>query len=108
MTPMLQKLNIGIENKSIPFNYLFFSILKGDTIEMSSCEGTFDITRIDMCQTLILIAAGTGLTPMIRTLNSAIKQNNDKQLNVLVLFFNKTQNDILCREELQTISDQYK
>jgi cytochrome-b5 reductase len=82
--------------------------VKGDTIEMSSCEGTFDVTRIDMCQTLILIAAGTGLTPMIRILNYVTKQIIcKKDINVVLLFFNKTQNDILCREELQTISNQY-
>jgi cytochrome-b5 reductase len=76
---------------------------------MSSCDGTFDLTRIDMCQTLILIAAGTGLTPMIRILNYVIKQiNSKKDINVILLFFNKTQNDILCRDELQTISDQHK
>jgi cytochrome-b5 reductase len=76
---------------------------------MSSCEGTFDIARIDMCQTLILIAAGTGLTPMIRILNYAFKQTDSKKsMNVFLLFFNKTQNDILCREDLQTISQQHK
>jgi cytochrome-b5 reductase len=76
---------------------------------MSSCDGTFDLTRIDMCQTLILIAAGTGLTPMIRILNYVIKQiSSKKDINVILLFFNKTQNDILCRDELQTISNQHK
>jgi cytochrome-b5 reductase len=84
-------------------------LLKGDTIEMSSYEGTFDLTRIDLCQTLILIAAGTGLTPMIRILNYAIKQINEKnKFKVFLLFFNKTQKDILCRDELQTISSQYQ
>lgn len=76
---------------------------------MSSCEGTFDTTRIDLCQTLVLIAAGTGLTPMIRILNYAIKRISDKKdIRVSLLFFNKTRNDLLCQEELQTISDQYK
>jgi cytochrome-b5 reductase len=87
---------------------MFFFVI-GDTIEMSSCEGIFDITRIDICQTLILIAAGTGLTPMIKIINYVIKQiNNEKNINVYLLFFNKTQKDILCREELQIISNQYK
>lgn len=77
---------------------------------MSSFEGTFDLNRIDMCQNLILIAAGTGLTPMIRLLNYTSEQINhhNKLINTYLLFFNKTQNDILCRDELQTISDQYK
>ena len=85
----------------------FFAI--GDRIEMSSCEGTFDVDRIDMCQTLILIAAGTGLTPMIRIFNYVTKQTaKGKHRNLFLLFFNKTQKDILCREELETISKQYK
>ncbi len=76
---------------------------------MSSYEGTFDLTRIDLCKTLILLAAGTGLTPMIRIINYAIKQINEKKdLKVVLLFFNKTRNDILCQDELQTISNQYK
>lgn len=76
---------------------------------MSSCDGTFDSTRIDLCQTLVLIAAGTGLTPMVRVMNYAIKRiAEEKNIKVVLLFFNKTQKDILCRKELQTISDQYK
>lgn len=76
---------------------------------MSSCEGSFDATRIDLCQTLVLIAAGTGLTPMIRVLNYVIKRIAEKKdVRVFLLFFNKTRNDILCQEELQTIADRYK
>ncbi|CAF4339884.1 unnamed protein product, partial [Rotaria magnacalcarata] len=83
-------------------------LLIGDTIEMSSYEGTFDVHRIDACETLILVAAGTGLTPMMRILNYAISQINiGKNINVFLLFFNKTAKDILCREKLDTTSKQY-
>lgn len=76
---------------------------------MSSCEGTFDITRIDLCQTLVLIAAGTGLTPMIRIINYVTQRLVEKNdIRVFLLFFNKTRNDILCQEELQNIADRYK
>lgn len=76
---------------------------------MSSYEGTFDLTRIDLCQTLVLIAAGTGLTPMIRVINYALQQTNDKKrMKIILLFFNKTQKDILCGDQLETLSSQYK
>lgn len=76
---------------------------------MSSSEGDFDVTRIDSCRTVILIAAGTGLTPMIRVLNYLIQQIQDgKTKKIVLLFFNKTRNDILCQQELQTVADQYK
>ena len=71
---------------------------------MSSSEGNFDIARIDMCQTLVLVAAGTGLTPMLRIINYVLQ----KDIQIVLLFFNKTQKDILCREELQIISDKHK
>jgi hypothetical protein len=46
---------------------------------------------------------------MIRIVNYVIKQINEKKdFKVFLLFFNKTQKDILCREELQTISSQYE
>ncbi|CAF4292256.1 unnamed protein product [Rotaria socialis] len=84
-------------------------LLIGDPIEMSSYEGTFDVHRIDSCETLILVAAGTGLTPMVRILSYAISQINvGKNIDVFVLFYNKTEKDILCREKLDAISKQYK
>lgn len=76
---------------------------------MSTFEGTFDLHRIDVCQRLILIAAGTGLTPMMRVIPYAIKQaNNDKKIEILLLFFNKTEKDILCQEDLEILSKEHK
>ena len=76
---------------------------------MSSFEGTFDLTRIERCQTLILIAAGTGLTPMIPILNYVAQSKDlEKSVHVHVLFFNKTQLDILCRDELRTLANEHK
>ena len=81
----------------------------GDTIEMSSAEGAFDTARIDTCRTLVLIAAGTGLTPMIRILNYATKRiDSEQNRDIFLLFFNKTQKDILCGAELQAMSEKYK
>jgi len=90
MTPMLKKLEIG------------------DTIDMSACEGTFDVNRLDLSQNLILLAAGTGLTPMIRILKRVFHQDHFiTDRHVLLLFFNKTENDILCRDELETLAEKH-
>ena len=75
---------------------------------MSACEGTFDASRIDLSQYLILLAAGTGLTPMIRVLKRAFHQDHyNPDRKVLFLFFNKTEKDILCREELEKLSEKH-
>ena len=105
---MLQELTIGMSN-NLKLEWKIIVRFEGETIEMSSSEGTFDTARIDLCQNLVLIAAGTGLTPMIRILNYVIQRMTEKKdIRVFLLFFNKTRNDLLCQEELQTLSDQHK
>ena len=107
MTPMLKKLEIG----SFVFKNRFVirhSSFSGDTIDMSACEGTFDVNRLDLSQNLILLAAGTGLTPMIRILKRVFHQDHFiTDRHVLLLFFNKTENDILCRDELETLAEKH-
>ena len=76
---------------------------------MSACEGTFDYNRLYTSQTIILIAAGTGITPMISILNHLYVGKNDNQdKKVILLFFNKTQDDILCRQQFDTMANLYK
>jgi cytochrome-b5 reductase len=82
---------------------------QGEKIEMSTSDGTFDSSRLDLCQTLILIAAGTGLTPMMRILDSIFHHDiNPTNRTIVLLFFNQTQDDILCRQDLQKFAIENK
>ncbi|TFK98170.1 hypothetical protein BDV98DRAFT_573190 [Pterulicium gracile] len=48
-----------------------------------------------------MIAAGSGITPILQTLRGIFMDNEDKSTRVWVLDANRTEEDILCRKELE-------
>ena len=46
------------------------NVTTGDTVEMSDSEGSFIESQLVGLSHLIMFAAGTGFTPMIRLLNA--------------------------------------
>lgn len=69
----------------------------GSKLEVSNFTGNFELERLEDCDELILICAGTGFTPMIRLINYLIESNSTSKIQLL--FFNKTSKDILMREQ---------
>ncbi|KHJ86050.1 oxidoreductase NAD-binding domain protein, partial [Oesophagostomum dentatum] len=71
----------------------------GDTIEISEPVGTVDISLwTDPSTELFMLAAGTGLTPMINVLDYRLKKMSDQGLTLCsttLLLFNKTEKDII-------------
>ena len=56
---------------------LFFTLI-GDRISVSSYEGTFSISRLHECSSLVMFAAGTGFTPMVRLIYEALHNDENK------------------------------
>jgi len=58
-----------------------------------------------------MIAGGSGITPMLQIVKAIIKENNPT-LKMSLIFANQTEEDILCREDLEQIvkenPDQFK
>jgi len=52
---------------------------------------------------IVMIAGGTGVTPMLQIIRDVCKDNTD-HTNLWLLFANQTEEDILCRNELETFS----
>ncbi|CAF0879167.1 unnamed protein product [Didymodactylos carnosus] len=90
------------------FTPLLKTLEIGEQAEMSVFEGNFDVYRLETCKILILIAAGTGFSPMMRIINNSFGETKQNLKNVVLLFFNKTQNDILFRKELTSLSQKNK
>lgn len=87
LTPVLKELEIG------------------DKLDMKDTEGDFELATLQRCRNLVLLAAGTGFTPMVRLLHWALFVSN--QMNVKLMTFNKTVRDIIWKDELDQLQEDH-
>ncbi|XP_029308037.1 LOW QUALITY PROTEIN: cytochrome b5 reductase 4 [Cottoperca gobio] len=81
----------------------FNSLHIGDCISVSGPEGTFSLRPLRDVTYLYLLAAGTGFTPMARLIQQAL-QDIDTIRKTKLLFFNRREEDILWRCELDGLA----
>ncbi|KAG8516102.1 Cytochrome b5 reductase 4, partial [Galemys pyrenaicus] len=79
----------------------------GDFVSVSNPEGNFKISQLQELEDLFLLAAGTGFTPMVKILNYALT-NISSLRKVKLMFFNKTEDDIIWRSQLEKLSHKDK
>lgn len=79
------------------------SLHTGDHISVSGPEGTFSLRPLRDVTDLYLLAAGTGFTPMARLIRLAL-QDTDTIRKTKLLFFNRREDDILWRCELDELA----
>lgn len=76
------------------------------TIEVSLPQGTFSHNQLTAATTtashLVLLAAGTGLTPMVKLMLPALRNKR----NVHLILFNKTENDIPWKQEFESLVEE--
>nr|XP_025045548.1 cytochrome b5 reductase 4 isoform X2 [Pelodiscus sinensis] len=75
----------------------------GDYISVSNSEGSFKKSQVQTLEDLFLLAAGTGFTPMIKLLNYVLTNVCTVRI-VKLMFFNKTEDDILWRNQLEQLA----
>ncbi|XP_010118606.1 PREDICTED: cytochrome b5 reductase 4, partial [Chlamydotis macqueenii] len=75
----------------------------GDYISVSNPEGNFKKSQVQTSEELFLLAAGTGFTPMVKLLNFALAEVSCLR-TVKLIFFNKTEDDILWRNQLEQLA----
>ncbi|NXF75446.1 NB5R4 reductase, partial [Sclerurus mexicanus] len=74
-----------------------------DYISVSNPEGNFKKSQVQTSEDLILLAGGTGFTPMVKLLNFALAEVSSLR-TVKLIFFNKTEDDILWRNQLEQLA----
>ncbi|XP_053557171.1 cytochrome b5 reductase 4-like [Bombina bombina] len=74
----------------------------GDYIYLSNPQGDFQKSKVAMLEDVFLLAAGTGLTPMVKLLMH-ILTNVYSLRKLKLIFFNKTEDDILWREQIEQL-----
>ncbi|XP_038222187.1 cytochrome b5 reductase 4 isoform X2 [Zerene cesonia] len=82
------------------------SLKLGDLITISGPYGNFQLLQLKAVKTLYLIAAGTGITPMLGLLRFMLSRSNPKCERIHLVFFNKTEGDILFKDKFDEISQQ--
>ncbi|NXP90175.1 NB5R4 reductase, partial [Passerina amoena] len=75
----------------------------GDCISVSNPEGNFKKSQVQTSEDLLLLAGGTGFTPMVKLLNLALTEVSCLR-TVKLIFFNKTEDDILWRNQLEQLA----
>ncbi|NWU61620.1 NB5R4 reductase, partial [Pterocles burchelli] len=86
-----------------PFTQALENLQIGDYICVSNPEGNFKKSQVQTSEDLFLLAAGTGFTPMVKLLDFALTEVSSLR-TVKLLFFNKTEDDILWRNQLEQLS----
>ncbi|XP_052241631.1 cytochrome b5 reductase 4-like isoform X3 [Dreissena polymorpha] len=76
----------------------------GDVLPVSSFDGDFTWRDHQHCGTLVMFAAGTGFTPMVRLIYTALIEDTTRERTMKLLFFNKTLEDILWKEQLDSLA----
>ncbi|XP_051880401.1 cytochrome b5 reductase 4 isoform X2 [Pristis pectinata] len=88
LTPIIDKLQIG------------------DSVSLSSPDGNFKCTQLKGMTELILLAAGTGFTPMIKLISFTLKISYFRKIRLM--FFNKEEKDILWKDQLDNLTSKDK
>ncbi|XP_032507030.1 cytochrome b5 reductase 4 isoform X1 [Phocoena sinus] len=75
----------------------------GDYVSVSNPEGNLKISQFQDLEDLFLLAAGTGFTPMVKVLSYALTHIRSLR-KVKLMFFNKTEDDIIWRSQLEKLA----
>ncbi|KAF4517744.1 hypothetical protein B566_EDAN002949 [Ephemera danica] len=74
------------------------------TLEISDPIILFDARRVTSAAGVYLIAAGTGITPMLRVIALALQDSRRACFKVRLMFFNRTGEDIIWKDQVEKIS----
>ncbi|MCH1471885.1 MAG: FAD-binding oxidoreductase [Flavobacteriaceae bacterium] len=98
-------LRVGI--KAIPnglfSNYANTQIKVGDTLEVGAPEGRF-VYEPNGNNNLLLLAAGSGITPILSIAKTALKETDGK---AVLVYGNRSEDDKMFADELQTLKTAY-
>ncbi|KAM5163019.1 cytochrome b5 reductase 4-like isoform 2-T2 [Mantella aurantiaca] len=85
------------------FTPLLDNIEIGDDVLISNPQGCFRTSQVDKVEDIFLLVAGTGFTPTVKLLKHILNSPNVLR-KVKLIFFNKTEEDILWKEQLEQVS----
>jgi ring-1,2-phenylacetyl-CoA epoxidase subunit PaaE len=102
--------SVAVTVKRVPngivSNYLNEKISKGDFLEVTEPMGNFYFEPTDNpAKTLVLFAAGSGITPLISIAKTALKTQT--QTKVKLIYGNRNEDTIIFKESLKALVEAY-
>ncbi|XP_043274618.1 cytochrome b5 reductase 4 isoform X2 [Venturia canescens] len=79
---------------------------QGQVLTLSNGLGTFVVESFDECATIHMLAAGTGLTPMLGIIQRALGRRNVMTINLVN--FNRNEKNIFYSSELERVAEDKK
>ncbi|XP_013414778.1 cytochrome b5 reductase 4 [Lingula anatina] len=81
-------------------------LVEGSKVLVSNYEGNYQESHMRDCSHLILLAAGTGFTPMVKIIYKNLIEEWEGSRQIKLVFFNKTEKDILWRNQLELLAQE--
>lgn len=106
-TPEQPILSVGVKEvpKGVFSSYINQSLRVGDSLNISPPEGRFFFDSKNENQSILAIAAGSGITPVFSILNSFLTNN---RFGVFTLIYgNKTPEETMFYKELKTLEEKH-
>uniref|UniRef100_A0A914WMX5 Cytochrome-b5 reductase n=1 Tax=Plectus sambesii TaxID=2011161 RepID=A0A914WMX5_9BILA len=85
------------------FTQTFSALKEGSSIEVSDPSGSFESGPLKSYDSMCLLAAGTGFTPMAKIIRKRADMGCVSGKKTKLLMFNKTKQDIACKEQLEEL-----
>ncbi|KAK7872919.1 hypothetical protein R5R35_004239 [Gryllus longicercus] len=82
------------------------SLKEGDTLDISEMDGDFDPQILIGAKRLCLLAAGTGITPMLGIIDWVLRQPSCSPDHVLLVCFNRTPEERMWADQLSLTAEQ--
>ncbi len=105
--PFEDDLSVGIKKVTggIFSTFAVEKLKEGDHLDVMTPLGTFFWNPNPNIQNIALLAAGSGITPMMSIAKSVLNSNDTSK--VLLIFGNKTVEEVMYRNELLALQEQY-
>lgn len=75
-----------------------------EILSVSQQKGSLDLNRLKDYTKFFLLAAGSGITPFLQLIPHLLGRNLQRVKTVHLLYFNKTADDIWCKEKFNDLS----
>ena len=106
--PHENRLTVGIKkiDQGLFSSYANAILAEGDTLKVAPPEGRFVYVPNHATQQLLLIAAGSGITPILSILKTSLEKS--ASATVQLIYGNKSPQETMYQDQLVALQEQYK